>query len=272
MSHPFLLFVLKISLSAGMVISITLVAEKLSTRFAGVLLGFPLGAGLTFFFTGIEQGAHFASQSAPWAIQGLSATLVFCLCYNGSGKLLQRDGLLSLGISTCCGISGFFGIAYLLQYIVVDLLWLRVVIVTIIFLSVAIFFRTSPAPAIRQKVPTTVLVLASRALFAAVVILIITAIAQAVGPRWSGILAAFPTTVLPTVLVLHHHYGIETISALFREIPLGMLAIVVFSGSVYVTFPHFGVYLGILVSYIAAFFYLLLYEFLLRRPLDNLMR
>jgi hypothetical protein len=272
MSHPFLLFVLKISLSAGMVISITLVAEKLSTRFAGVLLGFPLGAGLTFFFTGIEQGPHFASQSAPWAIQGLSATLVFCLCDNCSGKLLQRDGLLSLIISTCCGLCGFFTIAYLLQYIVDDLPWLRIAIVIIIFLSVAISFRTTPAPAIRKKVPTTSLVLVSRALFAAVVILIITAIAKTVGPRWSGVFVAFPTTVLPTVLVLHYHYGIETISALFREIPLGMLAIVVFSCSVYVTFPQFGVYFGILISYVAAFLYLLFYEFLLRRPLDNLMR
>jgi len=115
------------------------------------------------------------------------------------------------------------------------------------------------------------MVLASRALFAAVVILIITAIAKAVGPRWSGIFAAFPTTVLPTVLVLHYHYGIETISALFREIPLGMLAIVIFSCSVYYTFPLFGVYLGILISYGVAFFYLLFYEFVLRRPLDNLM-
>ena len=72
-----MLILAKIGLSAIMVIAITLIAEKLSTRFAGVLLGFPLGAGLTFFFTGIEQGSLFAAQSAPWAIQGLSATLVY---------------------------------------------------------------------------------------------------------------------------------------------------------------------------------------------------
>lgn len=272
MSHPLLLLILKICLSAGMVITITLVAEKISTRFAGVLLGFPLGAGLTFFFTGIEQGPRFASQSAPWAIQGLSATLVFCLFYNHSGKLLQRNGLLFLITSSFCGLCGFFGTAFILQYLVDDLPWLRILIVTIIFLSVAIFFRTTPSPAIRKKAPTTTLVLVFRAIFAALVIVIITAIAKTVGPKWSGIFAAFPTTVLPTVLVLHYHYGIKTIGSLFREIPLGMLAIVVFSFSVYVTFPLCGVYFGILISYFAAFIYLLFYEFLLRRPLDELMR
>jgi hypothetical protein len=271
MSYPFLLFILKIFLSAGMVITITLVAEKASTRFAGVLLGFPLGAGLTFFFTGVEQGPHFAAESAPWAIQGLSCTLVFCLLYNQTGKIISKNRLLSLIISTTCGICGFFGVAYVLQYLIQDMVWLRITTVATIFVGVAVFFRTSQSPAIKRKVPTTAMVLASRALFAAAVILIITAIAKAVGPRWSGIFAAFPTTVLPTVLVLHYHYGIETISALFREIPLGMLAIAIFSCSVYYTFPQFGVYLGILISYVVALFYLLFYEFVLRRPLDNLL-
>ena len=271
MSHPFLLLIAKICLSAGMVLTITLVAERLSTRFAGVLLGFPLGAGLTFFFTGIEQGPLFAAESAPWSIQGLSATLIFCLCYNESGKLVRKDSAFSLIIPTLCGLSGFFGTAYFLQYVIQDQLWLRIAAVTFVFAGVAVFFRRTPSPAIRRKVPTTALILLSRALFAAVVIVLITAMAKTVGSRWSGIFAAFPTTVLPTVWVLHYHYGNQTISALFREIPLGMLAIVIFSCSVYFTFPQFGVYCGIFISYGVALLYLLFYEFLLRRPLDNLL-
>ncbi len=185
--------------------------------------------------------------------------------------MVKKEGVLSLIVSTVCGMCGFFGIAYVLQYVMQDLLWLRIVTVTCIFLGLALFFRITPSPRIKQKVPTTISILLARALFAAMVIVIITAIAQKVGPRWSGIFAAFPTTVLPTVLVLHYHYGAQTIPALFREIPLGMLAIVVFSCSVYFTFPQLGVYGGILVSYTVAFFYLLFYEFTLRRPLDRLL-
>ena len=271
MSVSFVLLLAKICLSAGMVITITLVAERLSTRFAGVLLGFPLGAGLTFFFTGIEQGPLFAAESAPWSIQGLSATLIFCLFYSQSGKMVLGDSAFSLIVPTLCGLTGFFGTAYVLQYVIQDLLWIRIAAVILVFLGVAVFFRLTPSPAIRLKVPTTAFILASRALFAAVVIVIITALAKAVGFRWSGIFAAFPTTVLPTVWVLHYHYGGKTIPALFREIPLGMLAIVIFSCSVYYTFPQVGVYYGILISYAVAFLYLLCYEFLLRRPLDNLL-
>ncbi len=271
MSQLFVLLIAKICLSAGMVITITLVAERLSTRFAGVLLGFPLGAGLTFFFTGIEQGPLFAAESAPWSIQGLSATLIFCLLYNQSCKIAKSNSALSLLIPTLYGLSGFFGTAYLLQYVLQDQLWLRVAFVILTFAGTAVFFRLTPSPAMLHKMPMTTLTLTSRALFAAVVIVIITALAKTVGSRWSGIFAAFPSTVLPTIWVLHYNYGCQTISALFREFPLGLLAIVIFSGSVYVTFPLFGVYYGIFISYAVAFLYLLFYEFLLRRPLDNLL-
>ncbi len=271
MSHPILLLLAKICLSAGMVITITLVAESVSTRFAGVLLGFPLGAGLTFFFTGIEQGPLFAADSAPWSVQGLSATLIFCLLYSQSSTMVQKDSVFSLLLPTLCGLSGFFGTAYFLQYVLLEQLWLRIATVVLVFAAVTIFFRLTPSPAILQKVPTTAIILLSRALFAAVVIVVITGLAKTVGSRWSGIFAAFPTTILPTVWVLHYHYGAKTIAALFREIPLGMLAIVIFSGSIYCTFPQFGVYTGILISYGVAFLYLLFYEFLLRRPLDNLL-
>ena len=271
MSHPILLLIAKICLSAGMVITITLVAEGISTRFAGVLLGFPLGSGLTFFFTGIEQGPLFAAESAPWSIQGLSATLVFCLLYSQSSTRVRGKSVFSPLIPTICGLSGFFATAYFLQYVLLDQLWLRIVTVILVFAGVTVFFRLTPSPAIKHKVPTTALILVSRALFAAVVIVVITAMAKTVGSRWSGIFAAFPTTVLPTVWVLHYHYGPKTIAALFREIPLGMLAIVIFSCSVYYTFPQFGVYSGILISYAVALLYLLFYEFLLRRPLDNLL-
>jgi hypothetical protein len=254
-----------------MVVTITLVAERISTRFAGVLLGFPLGAGLTFFFTGIEQGPLFAAESAPWSIQGLSATLVFCLFYKLCSKQVQQNGILALVIPTFCGLFGFFGVAYFLQNVIQEQLWSRILTVVFVFVGVAVFFRLSPSPAIRLKVPITKFILLSRALFAAVVIVIITAIAKTVGPGWSGIFAAFPTTVLPTVWVLHYHYGAETISALFREIPLGMLAIVIFSCSVFYTFPQVGVYGGILISYAVAFLYLLFYECILRRPLDMLL-
>ena len=182
----------------------------------------------------------------------------------------SEGSVFSLLMPTFLGLSGFFVTAFLLQNTLQEQLSLRIAIVIFIFVGVAVFFRLNPSTAIRRKVPTTALILTARAFFAAAMIIIITAMAQTIGPRWSGIFAAFPTTVLPVAWVLHYHYGGQTILALFREIPLGLLAIIIFSWSVYYTFPWLGVYYGIAISYFVAFLYLLFYEFILRCPLDRL--
>lgn len=89
-----------------MVIIITLVAERANPRLAGVLIGFPLGAGLTLFFLGVEQGAAFASESSLWSIQGILATVGFCWCYRCSIKLLPHNLYGSLCLGCLCGLVG----------------------------------------------------------------------------------------------------------------------------------------------------------------------
>ena len=209
MSNLFLLLFAKISLSAGMVITITLVAEGIKYSFCRSITGVSAwDQALPFYFTGIEQGPLFAAESAPWSIQGLSATLVFCLLYSQSSTRVRgkfsifaahTNHLRSVWLFCDCL---FFAIcaagSTLASYRDRHLGLCR---------RVTVFFRLTPSPAIRHKVPTTALILVSRALFAAVVIVVITAMAKTVGSRWSGIFAAFPTTVLPTVWVLHYHYG-----------------------------------------------------------------
>lgn len=62
---------------------------------------------------------------------------------------------------------------------------------------------------------------------------------------------------------------IDTIPGFFRDTPLAMLAIVIFSIAVYWTFPMLGVYLGTVLSYAAALVYLAAYEFKLSGSKDK---
>lgn len=111
----------------------------------------------------------------------------------------------------------------------------------------------------------TVGVLAVRASFAALTILSITALAELIGPQWSGLLTTFPVVLLPVAVVLHHHYGVDVVLALFRGLPFGLLAIVVFDLVVGFSYPRLGIWGGFVLSYVAAFSYLLVYEFFLRQ-------
>lgn len=264
-----LLLVLKIALSAGMVILITLVAERASPRLAGVLIGFPLGAGLTLFFLGVEQGPAFAAESSLWSIQGILATLGFCWCYRSSIQLMPHNVNGSLCLGCLCGLAGYFVVAATLQQVMPENNVLRTLLVVLFLVPPALSFRRCAPQKVNRRVVVSWPMLALRAIFAAIVILTVTGLAAVVGPTWSGLLAAFPTAILPSVMILHFHYGQETIPGFFRDTPLAMLAIVFFSIAVYWTFPLLGVYLGTLVSYAAALVYLAAYEFKLRAIFDR---
>ena len=263
--------VLKILLSAGMVIVITLTAERVSARLAGVMAGFPLGTGLTLFFLGLEQGPVFAADSALWSIQGILATLGFCWCYRmTAGKLSSNSRRVSIPCSCLAGLAGYFVTAATITMMPANAV-LRTCVVLLLLPPPAIAFRKSAPEKIREKAAVIWSMLMVRAVFASLVILTVTGLAAFVGPAWSGLLAAFPTVILPSVMILHFNYGGGSVPSFFRDTPLAMPAIIVFSLSVHWTFSHLGLIGGTILSYGAALVYLAVYERRLRAIFDRLL-
>lgn len=231
-------------------------------------MGFPLGAGLSLFFIGIEQGPDFAATSALWSIQGIIATLGFCGGYLAGIAWSKDSKLINLLFCAVLGVTAFLITAFCIRYLLPANIWLRALFLTTILIGCAVGFRKIPKHRIEQRALFTPSTLLGRAGFSSIIILAITGAAQTIGPQWSGLFSTFPTTVLPSVLVLHHHYGPEPVRAIFREFPFGLLAIVVFAMAVSQSYPAFGTGMGTVISYGIAMLYLLLYEFKLRQMLD----
>ncbi len=265
------LFVLKIVLSAGMVITVTFTAERVSPRLAGVMVGFPLGAGLTLFFIGIEQGPRFAAESSLWSIEGILALLGFCWCYRKGTQIFAVNTKASLVLSCLLGLVGYVATATAVRFVLPDNPLARTLIVVLFLFLPAVAFRKAALSNIKEKAAFSWGMIVVRAVFAAFVILSVTGLASFLGPSWSGLLAAFPTVILPSVMILHFHYGGESVPAFFRDTPLAMPAIIVFSLAVHWTFPAMGVWGGTFFSYGFALFYLMLYECKLRTALDRIL-
>lgn len=265
--NPLFLLLTKIVVSATMVISITMVAERGNPRLAGVLMGFPLGAGLAFFFLGIEQGPIFTAESALWSIPGILTALAFCLAYSCTSQLVKSTRLVSsILLSTIAGLAAYLLASILLLNFLPQTTFARTLVLLI---GMPLFAYLLQLPAKRNnksttKNKTTAIAILIRASFAATIIITITAVANTVGPAWSGLFATFPTTVLPIVLILHYLNGAEIIPSIFRETAFGMVAIVIFAIAVHFLMPIYGVYIGILLCYLIATIYILIYEFTLR--------
>jgi hypothetical protein len=242
-----------------MVVLLSVLAEKVSPRFAGVLSGYPLGAAISLFFIGYEIGPEFAGQSAVYTMVGLAATQTFAFCYY-LGSLTASPGLvngLRVFTASLCGIVGYFVAAFLLHVVDFNLLTALLISSGSILLF-ARLFRKIENVKIENRVSLNARILLLRSLAAAGFIVIITSTASLVGTRWAGLFSAFPITMLPFVVIIHFTYDTKHVHAILKNVPRGIGSLVAYSLVVSIAYPTYGIYAGTLLAYLLATLYLVM--------------
>lgn len=247
---------IKILVAVFMVVVLSLVAEFVSPRFAGILSGYPLGAAISLFFMGFEISPDFAAHSAVYTLVGLIATQTFCYCYYLGSYFSRRvSKWLNISLAVAAGLAGYFLTAALLHCWRIDLAAAVLLPCVSIFLFMGLF-RRIPNVKIQKRVRINFGILMLRALVAALFIVLITATAQMVGTRWAGLFAAFPVTLLPLTLLIHITYDVEHVDVILKNVPKGIGSLIVYALAVSQLYPHFGVAVGTLLAYLAATLYL----------------
>ncbi len=253
---PELMILVKLGISVAFVVSLSLVAEHVSPRVAGVLSGCPLGASIALFFYGLEVGPEFAAESAVYTTAGLTATQVFVFVYHRTTLDVRRAGV---AISSATALAAYFLAAWGLHLFSFNRATALLVAVGSVF-GFMYLFRSIENSRITEKIRLTRRVILARAGFAAIMILVITGAAKMVGTRWAGLFSAFPVTLYPLILILHLTYGVEHVHTIIRNFPRGLGALITYSMTVSLVYPRWGIGLGTVVSFAAAFLYLVLYS------------
>src|SRR3989338_5084089 len=132
------MLIIKIIISMAAVIGLSLLAERISTRFAGILLGYPIATGIILFFMGTEQGAQFAAETSEWAIIGLVAEIVFLLCYYAGVTYIKR---YSIALCMLFAVAGFFLAALVLRNLGLGSRLVSSAIVLILIVLAMMIFR-----------------------------------------------------------------------------------------------------------------------------------
>lgn len=248
------LLLIKIVVSIATVLGLSLVAERVSPRVAGLLSGYPLGTAIALFFIGIENGAGFASESAVYTLPGLAAALCLSAFYFGASRLVK--GRKSVALAGAVAIAGFVAVSALFALLPSDLSITVATPLAAIVIFATLFRRIENAPALR-RVKLGFRVLAFRAALATVVVLAVTGSAALIGPEWAGLLSAFPSSAFPLFLVIHWTYGGPAVHTIIKNYPVGMGSLVVYSLSVALTYEPLGIGLGTLASFAFATIYLI---------------
>ena len=243
----------KILVSGGIVLGLSLLAERIGPRVAGVLSGAPWGAVMVYFFLGIEMDSKIVVASVPHAIAGLNGTLLFVYAYYRASLWSSRFGIL---VAPAVGIAAFMVVVLVLSLVSFSSIT-ALALTGVVTLTAGLLFRTRMVNLrISWRVRMTPGIIAFRTGLSMFFVVSIVALAKVMGPTWAGLLVGFPMTLLPLLLIIHMTYSKEHTHAIIRNFPIGMVSLIIYLLSIPFTFPAFGISLGTIASLSASVIYL----------------
>jgi uncharacterized membrane protein (GlpM family) len=211
-------FALKMVMTAAVVV-ITSVAVERSGPFVGALIGaLPTAAGAAYTILALEHPPDFIAASAIGSVAINGAVAIFAASY---ALLAQRHGLLvSLGGA---GIV-WFAIAAALR--LVEWTPLSAVVLNVVIYAVTIplswRFRgsTGPAAFVRTRFDIPL-----RALTAALVVAVVTAVSSSIGSFASGMFALFPIILGSSIVIMHPRIGGKATASMMAHVQLPLIGL-----------------------------------------------
>lgn len=258
------LLLIKIAVSIATVIGLSMIAEHVNPRIAGLLSGYPLGTAIALFFIGYEISPEFAAEGAVYTLAGFASTLMLTTGYLfGLSKLTspREQQQAQTGSWVAIIAASIAGVAlFLLSGLAIDQLQLNLVTAALLP-SLAIllclwFYRHIPESQVTKRVAMSVSVLLFRAVTAALIVVLITGTAHLVPSSTAGILAAFPISMFPFLILMHRTYGPSKALTVIKHYPTGLGSLMVYATGVAWLYPSQGLLWGTLLSLALATIYL----------------
>jgi hypothetical protein len=251
-----MLLLVKIFVTVVVILLLAAVAEFSSSRLAGVLAGYPIGTAIVLYFYGLEQGVDFASASATYNLVGMVPTLVFACCYLA---VLRKAPDCTPLIPSITALGGYLATGLFLGQFRFGQEAAFCITVVAILLAGHLARSKGETPTV-PRLPYTVGLLCFRAIMAACLVVLITSLAGGVGPRWAGLLSAFPLALYPLLLMIHLQYGSAQASAILGSFPSGLWSVLSYSLTVAHAYPAYGLFRGTLCGFAVATACLLLFN------------
>ena len=239
--------------AAIVVTALSLITEHVSPKVAGIIYGAPTGTAITLFFLGLNSGAQFAAHSAIYNMIGMIAMQSLLFAYYKASIHFKKNTVI---FSSICAVTVYLFVISILKSLQLD----SITAIILPLSSVAVFgflFREIENVKITNPVKLNIKTVILRALCAAIIITSIVNASGFLGPTWSGLFSSFPTTLFPLILIISTTYGVQPVHSIIKNVPLGLPSLILFSLTVSLTYPIYGVYVGIAISLAAALTYLI---------------
>jgi hypothetical protein len=205
---------LKLLLAPALVVGSTLAGRRWGPRVGGVLVCLPVVAGPILLVVWLQHGAAFAAGTARAATLGVVPLALFAVVLAG---LSRRHGLVVTVLGSWLAVLTADALLTLVQVPA----WLALVLALATLHGAGLVLRGQP-PGTPPPLRVPWWDLPARAVATAVLVLVLTGLADVLGPTVTGVLSAFPvalTVVCGFALVAGGH---RAVVALLRGIVPGL--------------------------------------------------
>lgn len=197
----------------------TLAARRWGPWTGGLLVGLPVVAGPTLCFYAIEQGPEFAAQAAAGTLLSLVALAVFCVVY---ARVCRRR---PVWVSLLAAYAAWSAAAFVLEPLRMGP-WIALAAA---FASCGAGWLALPAMvAVPPVAAFPAWDLPLRMASAGALVLLLTSLAESLGPTWSGVLTPFPVATAVVAAFTQAHRGPGAVLAFFDGFLPAMTAFATF--------------------------------------------
>jgi hypothetical protein len=194
-----MLLLLKLLVAPALVGAVTLAVRRWGPVVGGWLSGMPVVAGPVLVFMAMEQGTAFGAEAAHATLTGLIGTVAFALTY---ARLSMRARWY---VGRLLGWVTFGATTYVLYTLDPPLLVSLAGLIATTIVGPRFLPAIESAAAARVGSPRGDLTL--RLIATATLVLVLTTVADELGPTVSGLLNAFPVLTTIITAFTHAHYG-----------------------------------------------------------------
>jgi hypothetical protein len=228
---------LKMAVTAGFVVTASMLAERAGPAVGAMIATLPIAAGPSYIFLALKHDSAFIANSALGSLAANPAIAIFSLTYV---MLAQRQSLVA---SLVPALVAWFVLAFAFSSAVSTL-------ASVIMLNLLVFAVCVPLVTRYCHVPMPRAVrrwydLPLRAGMVACLVAIVVGASTRVGPAVTGVLAVFPIVLTSLILIFQPRVGGPAIAALLAN---GMWGLAGFSTALLVLYLAAGAF-GVWTAY-----------------------
>lgn len=238
----------------------TLIAERVSVKWRGLILTIPTTMASSFFFIGLVKSAADVEVVARIFPAALGADYVFVVIF---ALLIHYGAAISL-ISSALGFAAIAALIILFPpstFAIALVYGFSVIVVTYIVVSYL------PQTTKLIAYPMNAKHILGRGLIGGSIAFLAVLLAKMFGNVWGGIFSAFPASFSASLLIYSHLQGKQVIPSVAKSLFFpGSIGFALYAFTATWAFPRFGIWIGTLTCYVISISFLILYAKVFHLP------